>query len=304
MKSPTPDQAKFLKQLKLMNLLLPPGHTKKEMARRLEVSEKTITRYLHTFELANIDHDQDERKRYFLILPGYESKQVLLDSDEKSLLKQALTQTFKEHPITPGLLAKLDPIEGIIRTSGSNKKIKHSNYISEIYSYLKNNSLCELHYQTTGDEDAIDKLVYPIRFSDNFEYLIGYDVTKKKYLNLRLERILEVNGYNGLEKPPKGIGPEIEIDHFHMANNQESFEVKLGLTLLAKRILQEEFPITSDFVSRQDDPVRPHLYKTKVFSLLPVARFCMGFPTEVTAYEPKELIDLMEKKLNQIKMGH
>jgi predicted DNA-binding transcriptional regulator YafY len=307
MKRSNHDQAKFLKLLSLMNLLLPTGHTIKEMASRLEVSTKTIQRYLKTFEMAGLDIDYDERKRHFLILPSQntQSKTVKLDRNEIELINEALNKTFSNNPTLPGLIAKLDPTEGIIRNSiTANKKIRHSNYISDLNFHIKTNSLCRLKYQTTSDENQVDKVIYPIRFSNHFEYLIGYDLEKQKYINLRLERIYEVNPYDGKEKPPKKIGPSIEIDHFHMANNQESFQVKIGLTLLSSRILQEEFPVTDDSLTKQDDILRPYLYKTTVYSLLPVARFCMGFPTEVTVYEPRELIEMMQVKMNQIKMGH
>jgi proteasome accessory factor C len=121
-----------------------------------------------------------------------------------------------------------------------------------------------------------------------------------KFVNLKMDRIYKVE----LMAAKCTRTPDmVKTDVFHMAANDESYEVELALTPLAARLLIEEYPATESCVSAATDENFPFLFNTTVYNFLPAGRFCLGLPGQVRVLRPAGLAVYLREKMKDFLWG-
>jgi len=74
--------------------------------------------------------------------------------------------------------------------------------------------------------------------------------------------------------------------------------VKLTLSLLAKNLLTEEYPLAEQYIKQQNQ--NSYLFETEVASLTGVGRFVLGLIGEVKIHKPESLKEYIREKIEKI----
>ena len=138
-------------------------------------------------------------------------------------------------------------------------------------------------YSSAHSGKSKDYIVEPYKFTKGYVDIIAYDT--EAGLN-KVFKISRINSVKMLE-PWKfeDRHEEQPIDSFRMSGSPVE-HVKLKLTLRAKNLLTEEFPITSIEVTQVK---RSWFWEGDVNALEGIGRFVLGLPHEVSVEEGPKL---------------
>ena len=131
-----------------------------------------------------------------------------------------------------------------------------------------------------------DRLVEPIKFSTNYTDIYAYEVASGKTKTFKISRIQNVSvSLKDWQNEDKH--ENIEADCFRMTG-KEDIPVTLRMTLKAKNLLVEEYPLSLKYLSREGDY---WIFKSNVKDLSGIGRFVIGLADQVEVIEGDKLID-------------
>ncbi len=286
MKSATnPDQALLERLLELINLLRPPGKTKRLLAQHFKCSIRTISRYEKTLIGAKFIIEKDKRNCLRLVEPLANNPTVHLSNEEVELIYELVQSAAPEHKLAGPLLSKL-----FFQTEHG-YWVRHQFrsalpvVIKNLSEALRNNRQIRIRqYEAAITGQVRERILQPLDFTPNYNYLVAYEESEGLRVNLKIDRIQDVE----ILEAPCNVSPDVEVDIFHMAANQERYEISLLLTHLARRLLIEQLPDATKFITATDDEKFPFRFQTTIFSFLPVGRFYLGLPGHVMVEQPAD----------------
>jgi predicted DNA-binding transcriptional regulator YafY len=291
-------QPKLKRLLEMMELLRPPGISLHRFAAHFEVSKRTAERYVQLFEEAGLCCEKDATGRYFLFEPFSNSVNVRLSSDEAVFLSDLLLSSAPDHPLSEVIQLKL------YFRSNSGSKVKNvfrrgvPQVVETLLEAMRAGLQVEVnaYYSAIGGKSIV-RIIEPFEFTDNYRYLLAYEATDDRIVNLKVDRIAEVKIRS--EKCKKKPDCIKGVDVFHIAENEEKHQVSLRLNSLAYRLLLEEYPQTENLIHPCEDPDFPFWFSTTVYNFLPLGRFCLGLPGAIHVESPPEFIDYLRNKTRQ-----
>lgn len=292
---------KYKRMFQLIDLLRHPGKTKKRLAERFSTTVRTIERDLVDLENEGYMVDKDDAGRHFIFRSIGKGTSVYITDEESEFLNDLLNKAAAEHPLTTPLKTKLFFHAGIGRWTQHYITRNVAAVIQQLMDAMKMN--CQVAVQdyysaSTGRHQS--KQLEPLLFTANYKYLIGYEATANKFVNLKMDRIQKVVLLDvKCTKSPDMV----KTDVFHMAANGEFHEVELLLTALAARLLVEEHPATESLVKPSDDVDFPFVFRAVVHNFLSVGRFCMGLAGQVKVDGPPSLSDYLKGRMQDFLWG-
>jgi len=186
----------------------------------LEVSGRTIHRYIGTLQVAGFPVEYDKTKNSYIFTEGYTLKKPTLSLGETlafALAKKLLIN------FGPGMEKCLSDIEDKLSTkkSGSFKHIVLSadtlsvaseQYLGLIHQAILNYQRIKLVYKALyADKETDSKLdPYYLFFREGFWYVRGYYHSEKATRTLALDRIISLKVLNE-HFVPKDVSPENEL---------------------------------------------------------------------------------------------
>ena len=282
--------AKLKKMLEMLLMLGGKyGRTKEGMAKHFDITQKTVGRYFETFKDAGFIIEQNDG--YWKINiedSNYKDlSQLLHFSQEESLiLRNAIDSLNAPESIIEELTHKLYSIYNFDRVATPLIKTDKEKKIRLIEDSIKNKKQIYLvNYSSSNSANRSSRLVEAFDFTHNYRSVWAYETESKQCKIFVLSRFQKVET---LETAWKNEKNHIKIlpDIFRMTG-ENSYLIKLKLSLRAKNLLIEEYPLAEEHLIEIVN--NKFLLETEVYSLEGVGRFIKGLLCEIEIIEPQKL---------------
>lgn len=283
------DQPKIERMLRLMKMLTAnTSYTVDDIAERLDMSRRTIYRYIDTFREAGFvikksgNHIRlDKESPHFKDI----SQLVHFTEEEAVILKRAIESIDDTNLLKQNLKRKLYSVydnkilaDTIVR--GSNSATVHT----LIEAIEEHKQVILKDYRSSHGGAVRDRRVEPFAFTTNYVQAWCYDTESHSCKLFKLSRIGSVeilpNDWEWDSEHNKGF-----IDIFRM-NGNERHPICLKLGILAHNLLVEEYPLAEEYLTQTDDG---WILQTDVASYAGVARFVVGLMDDIKIIDTPEL---------------
>lgn len=284
------DQPKIERMLRLMKMLTAnTTYTVDDIAQRLDMSRRTIYRYIDTFREAGFvikksgNHIRlDKESPHFKDI----SQLVHFTEEEAIILKRAIESIDDTNLLKQNLKRKLYSIydnkilaDTIVR--GNNSATVHA----LIEAIEEHRQVILKDYHSSHGGAVRDRRVEPFAFTTNYVQVWCYDTESHSCKLFKLSRIgsVEITAQEWIyeQQHIKGF-----LDIFRM-NGNERHPICLKLGILAHNLLVEEYPLAEEHLTATADG--DWILHTDVASYAGVARFVVGLMDDIKIIDTPEL---------------
>ncbi len=284
------DQPKIERILRLMKMLTAnTSYTVDDMAERLDMSRRTIYRYIDTFREAGFVIKKsgncirlDKESPHFKDI----SQLVHFTEEEAVILKRAIESIDDTNLLKQNLKRKLYSVydnkilaDTIVR--GSNAATVHA-----LINAIEEQRQVILHAYRSSHGGAVrDRLVEPFAFTTNYVQVWCFDTESKSCKLFKLARIdsVEITNTEWQYQPQH---EKSFIDIFRM-NGNERLRVRLSLGILSRNLLLEEYPLAEQQLTPTEDG--RWILDTEVANYAGVARFVVGLMDDIRIIDTPDL---------------
>ena len=274
-------------------------YTTPELTERLDVCERSTYRYIETLKLAGctiIKKDKNIHKLVKIPSEGINLEElVLISSEEAFLIHRMLRSIAGECPLVYNLELKLAAIFDAIRITEIVGNKSASENIKELKKAISNQERVVLmNYESGHTMQISNREVEPYGFSTNYADVYAYEIATGKNKIFKVCRI-------GWVKPTCHLWEHedkhevISPDCFRM-NGKESIPVTLRMTLMAKNLLIEEYPLSMRDISFKDGY---WLLNTVVKDLAGVGRFYLGLSDQIEIIDSPKLESYVKRRVRK-----
>lgn len=278
------NQHKILRVLQLISLLKSrPAKPIYHLKTVLNSSERTVYRYLDLLEELGFAVHRDASNRVFIESNTNDQADFQFTGEEAKYLHDLVVSAGKKHKLSDSVLQKLYVNSDVQVGSNQLLKARLGSLVQKLSDAIQQKKQVTLKkYHSVNSNDINDRLVEPIRFTDNYHNLVAFEVAtgRNKYFNI--ERITDVAISRIGFKHAKNhtYNPQ---DVFGFSDNGKKYDVDLQLSLRASVILREEYPQTAPLIKKEK---RQYRFRATVHDLKPVTRFVIGFFGEIKVKGP------------------
>lgn len=291
------DQPKIERLLRLIIFLSTgAGHTIGEICSALDISERTVYRYMQTLE--NAGFFLDRRNNYYHLRYNERSKALSdllhFSSEEAYLLSEAINSLDGDSEVITNLREKLYSLYKTVPYTPTGINRQHSMVIKQLSEAIQDKKQVVLvRYRSSSSQFIRDRLVEPFRFTTNFTDVWCYEPESRQNKVFKTSRIEEVKIYDRTWQF-EGEHCEGKPDPFRIYTTNR-LPVKLRLSLLAYNLLCEEYPMSRSHITKVND--NEYLFEAEVCSYAGVGRFVLGLMDEIEVLETKEFKDFLYSKI-------
>ena len=284
------DQPKIERILRLMKMLTAnTSYPVDDIAERLDMSRRTIYRYIDTFREAGFVIKKsgncirlDKESPHFKDI----SQLVHFTEEEAVILKRAIESIDDTNLLKQNLKRKLYSVydnkilaDTIVR--GSNAATVHA-----LINAIEEQRQVILHAYRSSHGGAVrDRLVEPFAFTTNYVQVWCFDTESKSCKLFKLARIdsVEITNTEWQYRPQH---EKSFIDIFRM-NGNERLRVRLSLGILSRNLLLEEYPLAEQQLTPTEDG--RWILDTEVANYAGVARFVVGLMDDIRIIDTPDL---------------
>lgn len=286
------DQPKIERLLRLMRLMSGNTYyTIQELQDTLGMSERTIYRYIDTFKAAGFAVEKVRGNVYRLVnmkrpYPDL-SKIVYFSEEEAYIVNRLIDSLDNTNALKQGLHRKLAAIYDATSIADYVDKKSNSANIQALADAAKGKKMAILkNYESSHSGDIRDRKVEPFAFTTNYLDVWCYDPADGKNKRFKISRMDEVLV---LDEPwaAEAEHNSSAIDVFRMSG-PHTCHVRLQLSLKAKNLLLEEFPLAEKSIRKNGDH---YIFDDEVHAMEGVGRFVIGLASDITILEGTELRD-------------
>ena len=284
------DHGRILRLLNLMKLLSSNvDYTIRELMDRLAISRRSIFRYLDTLRIAGFAVAKKGTNIHKLLsMPkeGINLSNLIHFSEEEAYLLHnligALTSDCQVAINLENKLAALFDATSVTEIIGN--KITGENIMRLRQAIDKKKQVTLVRYESGNTMSISDRLVEPIKFSSNYRDVYAYEVSTGVTKVFKISRIGLVD-VSLADWQHEDEHDNIEADCFRMTG-KEDIPVTLKMTLKAKNLLIEEYPLASKYVSYDG---QSWWFKGNVKDLAGVGRFVIGLADQIIVTDSTRL---------------
>ena len=287
------DHGRILRLLDLMKLLSSNvDYTIKELMDRLDISRRSIFRYLETLRFAGFAVQKKKGTSIHKLLSKSDdsidlSRLIHLSEEEAYILHNLLGALSSDCQVMINLEEKLTALfDATSVTEIIGNKVNGENIMRLREAIDKKKQVILVGYESGNTMSISDRLVEPIKFSTNYTDIYAYEVASCKTKTFKISRIQNVS-ISLKDWQYEDRHDNIEADCFRMTG-KEDIPVTLRMTLKAKNLLVEEYPLSLKYLSREGDY---WIFKSNVKDLSGIGRFVIGLADQVEVIEGDKLID-------------
>lgn len=294
------DQPKLERLLRLMKMLTAnTTYNVDQLAERLDMSRRTIYRYIDTFREAGFVIKKsgdcirlDKESPHFKDI----SQLVHFTEEEAVILKSAIENIDDTNLLKQNLKRKLYSVydnKTLANTVVRGKNASNVHRLIEAIETEKQAVLCG--YQSAHGGATRDRRVEPFAFTTNYVQVWCYDPQDNVCKLFKTSRISSVE-VTEEDWQFKSAHKEGFIDAFRM-HGEVHYPVKLEMGVLAYNLLCEEYP-------QAEKDVRPlghdlWLLDTEVAGMAGVGRFVVGLLDDIRIIESPELKEYITRYLEK-----
>ena len=296
------DQPKIERMLRLMQLLSGNRYYSiDELGETLGLSRRTVFRYFDTFKSAGfvVQNIGDGRYRMTTYNKEYSDiSQLVYFSEEEAIVVSHLIENLDAtNALKTGLKQKLAAVYDSTSISDYIENKGKSQIVETLANAVKAKRQVTLKdYSSAHSGKTKDYVVEPYKFTRGFVDIIAYDTSAGINKVFKISRIDSVKtlaeGWQHEDRHEEKI-----IDSFRMSGNPVE-HIKLKLSLMAKDLLTEEFPVTGSEVYQQG---RNWYWEGDVNSFEGIGRFVIGLADAISVEEGENFKAWLAEKGAQIR---
>ncbi len=295
------DQPKLERLLRLMKMLTANNtYTVNELSERLEMSVRTVYRYIDTFREAGfVIKKQGEFTRIDQSSPYFKdiSQLVHFTEEEAYILKSAIENIDENNLLKQNLKKKLYTVYDykiLAETVVKGKNAENINHLVEAIETQKQVIL--KNYSSAHGSDVRDRVVEPFAFTTNYVQVWCYDCEDSTNKLFKTSRIAAVerkeHAWHYADKHHIGL-----IDVFRM-NSDKQLPIKLKLGLRAANLLMEEYPLSTQYLKQISNT--EWLFETNVCSYEGVGRFVIGLYDDIEIIDNPDFARFIENRIKKM----
>ncbi len=276
------DQPKIERMLRLMRYMSGNiNYTVKELAERLDMSERTIYRYIDTFKGAGFAVTKLWANTYKLEkmpkgAPDFD-KLMFFSEEESYLINSLLDALVPTNALKKGIKDKLAVV--VDSTAIANYVDRHSNaaHVTNLTQAAREKKKALLKGYESGNSHTIcDRMVEPYGFTTDYIDVCAYDLEAKQNKIFKIQRINEVEILNEPWEAEKSHHMQ-GMDVFRMTGNYIG-HIRWQMSVMAKNLLIEEYPLAEKEL-KQD--VNSWILDTDICNYAGACRFYVGLAKEI-----------------------
>jgi predicted DNA-binding transcriptional regulator YafY len=269
------------------------GYSYEELAERIDVTERTIRRYLKSIEKVGLFIEN--HNGYFRLeknSPYYkEINSILHFSEEESVLLHKAINNIEATTLTKmNLRDKLFALYNSDRINYPIIKKEDSGNVKLIIEAIQAKKQIKLiNYKSSNSGRIKDRIVEPYDFTTNYIHLWAYENEFSKNYLFRISRIEKVEVTNDTwlneDKHKKG-----KTDVFRMSGEMET-SVELKLTIKGYNYLVEQYPLSKAYVNiiGENEYIFNHWYA----NYQGISKYILSAIDDVEILKPDVLRDYM-----------
>ncbi|MCR4825014.1 MAG: WYL domain-containing protein [Bacteroidales bacterium] len=286
------DQPKIERVLRLMTLMSGNiEYTIDELADRLETSYRSIYRYIDTFKSCGFAVEKIHGNVYRLakLSPKYPDldKLVYFSEEEAYLVNRLIDRLDPTNALKTGLQRKLAAIYSSTSIADYIDKSSNASNVEGLSRAVREKKSVRLvNYESGHSGQVRDRFVEPFAFTTNYIDVWAYDQEDGRNKIFKISRMEEVEVLDGKpwEHEPEHERPGMDV--FRMAGREE-FRVRLRLSMKAKNLLVEEYPLAERDLTREADGT--WILDTGICAVAGVGRFVSGLAGEIEILDGEPL---------------
>ena len=270
-----------------------------EIAERLDMSRRTIYRYVDTFREAGfVVKKSGKHIRLDKASPHFKdiSQLVHFTEEEAVILRRAIESIDDTNLLKQNLKRKLYSVYDSRTLADTIVKGQNSSNVHSLIEAIESRVQVVLHgYQSS--KSIRNRRVEPFAFSTNYVNVWCYDLEDNSCKIFKTARIGKVELCN-TEWQHSEKHKEDFIDIFRMSckPGQKLIPVKLRLGHLSYNLLMEEYPLSEKYITQVDND--HWMLETDVANLQGIGRFTVGLLDDIQIVESAELKEYITNYIN------
>ena len=291
------EQRKILRIFKLISLLK--GIKKRspiEISKILNISKRTVYRYLNLLEDLGFMIDVDLNNNYFIHTDVGNEFEFTFNSEESILIRESLISISINNNLTQNILKKLYMMSEQGQIGKNILNADNGLKIEKLSNSIKNKLQVKLvNYSSLNSNSNSNRIFEPIAFTSNYTGVIGIDVNNAPSDTriFNINRIGNVEILDRLQKFSSNVTVN-PIDSFGYKGNV-LYDIILTLNRKAYSYLIQFYPETKSIIKGKKDSYK---FSGKVYFSENLFRFLVSFPDAVKINSP----EILKKELLNFKI--
>lgn len=257
------------------------NYTIEELASKLGMSYRSVYRYIDTFKASGFVIEKLQKNVYKVgKMPRSHvdmSKLIYFSEEEAYLVNSMIDGLHPTNQLKIDLKKKLSAIYNCTSIANYVHSEDVVSNIHELETAVREKKKVILKaYESANSKGVCDRFVEPFEFTTNCIDIWGYDLEKKECRVFKISRISSVvvleDYWTNEDKHQKS-----KTDCFRMSSFEQT-PVRLELSLRAKNLLIEEYPIAEKDLKNEKGR---WILETKVSGMEGVGRFVIGLADEI-----------------------
>lgn len=293
------DQPKIERMLRLMKMMAGNrNYTIDELAEKLGTSYRSIYRYIDTFKDCGFVVNKVRSNVYKLgkLPKSYvELKNLIYFSEEEAYVVNGLINSLDAtNMLKANLKKKLSAIYDSTSIVKYVQKSEVAEHIEQLGEAIRSKRKVILKaYESAHSQEVADRFIEPFELTTNCIDVWGFDLEKQENRVFKISRIGKVcllqDSWSNEESHQTS-----KTDCFRISSFEQS-PVKLELSLMAKSLLVEEYPLAEMDLRHEDDK---WILETMVSGMEGVGRFVLGLLNEIKIIDSPALEDYIDNYVN------
>jgi predicted DNA-binding transcriptional regulator YafY len=284
------DQPKIERLLRLIMLMAgKTDYTVEDIAYRLAITPRSVYRYIDTLRACRFVIEKKRSNLYKLVkIPETSvdfNKLIYFTEEEAYIMNSLINALDGSNSIKANLQQKLSAIYRLTSLTELTVSKKNAQNVELLGNAIRGRKTVILKaYESANSETVSDRIVEPFAFTTNYIDIWAYDLNKKKN---RIYKISRIESIEILDESwaNESLHNKNTTDCFRMSG-EESVPIRLGLSLRAKNLLLEEYPLTAKYLTQTE---KSWILETLVQDLAGVGRFVIGLAGEIRIIDSPEL---------------
>lgn len=277
------------------------GVTKDTLAEELEVSVRSIERYLNTLSDVGFEVETVGEKRYKIMKAtdrSFKQEELLhFTYTEAEVLVNALH--YYKHNENKNLKRAIEAKLVMLTSKADIAANLHYLHISQNLKNLERaikeeRQVILKDYFSTNSMTETDRKVEPLSLNLDLTYLVAYDVNKKGMRQFKVERTPKVELLNQTFQH-KACHQPLNIDLFGMPGLVPQ-KVVLKMSHRAYKLMLEEYPKSRSNITEKEDAF---IFEGEVNKFMGVGRFVLGLLGEVEVVENEDFKSYLVQKIKE-----
>lgn len=297
------DQPTIERLLRIMKMLTVNNmYTIEDMAQRLNVSQRTVYRYIESFRDAGFIIKKkgsymqlDKSSPYFKDI----SELVHFTDEEALILKSAIESIDETNLWKQNLKKKLYTVYNYKILADTVVHGKDAKNVTQLIEAIENKKQVILkNYSSAHGSTIRDRKVEPFAFTTNYVQVWCYDIEEQTNKLFKTSRISSINVLNE-EWQYANEHQQGYIDIFRISSDN-LYPITLKLNLRAASLLMEEYPLSVKYLEKKSD--NKWILRTQVCSFEGVGRFISGLWEDIEIKESDQLKEYLQNRLEKLEI--